>query len=125
MDTPCRDLADQLEATTAQAVAALRLAVPGRDWIDEILDAGGDGLTSTEAADIADTSVSTICRRAADAALIHKPIAILFAGAVWLFGLRRLLDAIEERHGLPARLVARPGCGNGSDSLAFRKQPNW
>jgi hypothetical protein len=107
MDARC-DHADKLEAAAAQAVAALRLAVvPGRDWLDELLGVGGDGLTSTEAAIIAGTSDSTVRRRAVDAALTDKPIGILMAGAVWLFSLCRLLDAIEEEKGRPARLAAQ------------------
>lgn len=48
----------------------------------------------------------TIRRRAETAALTDKPIAVLLAGAVWLFSRRRLLDSIEARDGLPARLAA-------------------
>jgi hypothetical protein len=101
-----RDLAEHLEAVATQAVTALRQS-PGRDWLDEILDASGDGLRSHEAAYIADVSTDTVCRRAEAAALTGRPIGYLMAGAVWLFSLRRLLDAIELKYGLPARLAAQ------------------
>jgi hypothetical protein len=104
MDT---ELADHLEAVATQAAIALRLVTPARDWLDEILDASGDGLRSHEAAYIADFSTDTVCRRAEAAALTNKPIGILMAGAVWLISLRRLLVAIELEGGLPARLEAQ------------------
>jgi hypothetical protein len=100
-------LADRLEATAAQAIAALRLVAPARDWLDELLDASGDGLTSSSAAYIADVSTDTICRRAEAAASTDRPIGILMAKADWLISLRRLLDSIELRDGLPARLAAQ------------------
>jgi hypothetical protein len=114
------DLADHLEDTAALAVTALRLIVPCRDWLDEILDASGDGLRSHEGAYIAAVSVDTICRRAEAAALIGRPIGYLMAGSVWLISLRRLLDAIELKEGMPARLEAQ----TRADKNAFlRSQP--
>jgi hypothetical protein len=107
MDTARDELADHLEAAATQAANALRLVTPARDWLDEILDASGDGLRSHEAAYIADVSTDTVCRRAEAAALIGRPIGYLMAGAVWLFSLRRLLDAIELKYGRPARLAAQ------------------
>jgi hypothetical protein len=101
------DLADYLESAALEAVTALRLVTPGRDWLDEILDADGDGLTSSSAAYIADVSTDTIGRRADAAASTDRPLGILMAGAVWLISLRRLLDSIELRDGLPARLAAQ------------------
>jgi hypothetical protein len=100
-------LADRFEAMAAQTTAALRLGAPDRDWLDEILNADGDGLTSSTAAYIADVSPDTICRRTEAAASTDRPLGILMAGAVWLISLRRLLDAIELRDGLPARLAAQ------------------
>jgi hypothetical protein len=85
------DLADRLEATTAEAAAALRLQVAPKDWLDEILADGGDGLKSDEAAFIAGCSPDTIHRRAKAAAAAGKPIGVLFAGAVWLLSERRLV----------------------------------
>ena len=104
----------------AQAVASLRLDVPGRDWIEQLLDAGGDGLTSTEAAYVAGVHPDTVRRRAEAAALTDKPIGVLMAGAVWLFSLRRLLDAIEHRDGLPARLAAQ---SRAQKNAVLRFQP--
>jgi hypothetical protein len=99
--------ADRFETMAAQATATLRLVAPDRDWLDEILNADGDGLTSSSAAYIADVSTDTICRRAEAAARTDTPIGVLFAKAVWLISLRRLLDSIELRDGLPARLAAQ------------------
>jgi hypothetical protein len=121
MNAARRDHADQLEAVAAQAVATLRLDVPGRDWIDQLLDAGGgDGLTSTEAAYVAGVHPDTVRRRAEAAALTDRPIGVLMAGAVWLFSLRRLLDAIEHRDGLPGRLAAQ---SRAQKNAALRFQP--
>jgi hypothetical protein len=99
--------ADRFEAMAAQTTAALRLIAPARDWLDELLDADGDGLTSSSAAYIADVSTDTIGRRADAAASTDRPLGMLMAGAVWLISLRRLLDSIELRDGLPARLAAQ------------------
>lgn len=107
MDIARDELADHLEATATQAVTALRLVTPARDWLDEILHASGDGLRSHEAAYIADFSTDTVCRRAEAAALIGRPIGYLMAGSVWLISLRRFLDAIELKDGRPARLAAQ------------------
>jgi len=120
MDATCRDLADHLEATAAQAVTALRLIAPGRDWLDELHDPHGDGLRSHEAAYIADVSVDTICRRAEAATRVGKPIGDLMAGSVWLISLRRLLDAIELKDGMPARLVAQ---SRAEKNAYLRSQP--
>ena len=100
------DLADRLEADVAEAAAALRQIAPGRDWLDQLLDADGDALKSDEAGFIADVHADTIRRRAEAAAAAGKPIGVLLAGAMWIFSLRRLLDAIEAKAGLPARLAA-------------------
>jgi hypothetical protein len=89
----------------AQATAASRRVAPARNWLDELLNADGDGLTSSSAAYIADVSTDTIGRRAEAAASTDGPIGILMAKAVWLISLRRLLDSIELRDGLPARLA--------------------
>jgi hypothetical protein len=107
MDTARDELADHLEAAATQAANALRLVTPARDWLDEILDASGDGLRSHEAAYIADVSTDTVRRRAEAATLAGKPIGVLMAGSVWLISLHRWLDAIETKDGLPARLVAQ------------------
>ena len=106
MDTGRHDLADRLEADVAEAAAALRQIAPGRDWLDQLLDADGDALKSDEAGFIADVHADTIRRRAEAAAAAGKPIGILLAGAMWIFSLRRLLDAIEAKAGLPTRLEA-------------------
>jgi hypothetical protein len=105
MDDRC-DLADQLEATALRAVTALRLVVPGRDWLDEILDTDGDLIRSDQAAYIAGVSADTVGRRAEAAALAGKPIGALMAN-IWLISLRRWLDAIEDKDGRPARLAAQ------------------
>jgi hypothetical protein len=111
MDAGRHHLADQLEA----AAAALRLAaVHGRDWLDEILDADGDGIRSDQAAHIAGVSVDTVGRRAEAAAAAGRPIGVLMAG-VWLISLRRWLDAIEQRDGMPARLVAQSRVDKNAD----------
>jgi hypothetical protein len=107
MDTARDELADHLEAVATQAVTALRLVTPTHDWLDQLLDPYGDGLKSDEAAYVAGVSVDTARRRAEAAALTNKPIGILMAGAVWLFSLRRLLDAIELKDGRPGRLAAQ------------------
>jgi hypothetical protein len=96
------DLAGHLEA----AAVILRQCAPGRDWLDEVLDAGGDALKSDEAAYVADMSTDTMRRRAEAAADAGRPIAVLMAGAMWLFSERRLLAWIEARDGRPARLAA-------------------
>jgi hypothetical protein len=96
------DLAGHLEA----AAVILRQCAPGRDWLDEVLDAGGDALKSDEAAYVADMSADTVRRRAEAAADAGRPIAVLMAGALWLFSEARLLGWIEAREGLPARLAA-------------------
>jgi hypothetical protein len=106
MDNARDDLADRLEAAAAKAATALRVT-PARDWLEQILDPYGDGLKSDEAAYVAGISVDTVRRRAEAAALTDNPIGVLMAGAVWLFSLRRLLDAIETKDGLPARLAAQ------------------
>jgi hypothetical protein len=103
------DLADRLEAAAAEATAVLRQIAAtsrDRDWVDEVVDAGGDGLKSDEAAYVAGVHVDTLRRRAEAAALTDRPIGYLMAGSAWLISLRRLLDAIERRDGKPARLAA-------------------
>src|SRR5674476_1478262 len=95
------DLAGHLEA----AAVILRQCAPGRDWLAQLLDADGDARKSDEAGFIADVHADTIRRRAEAAAAAGKPIGILLAGAMWIFSLRRLLDAIEAKAGLPARLA--------------------
>ena len=100
------DLAGRLEADVAEAAAALRQIAPGRDWLDQLLDADGDALKSDEAAYVADMSTDTMRRRAEAAADAGRPIAVLMAGAMWLFSERRLLAWIEARDGRPARLAA-------------------
>jgi hypothetical protein len=120
MKTAREIAAEHLEDAAAQAIAALRLDALDRDWLDEILDSSGDGLKSDQAAFVAGVSVDTARRRAEAAAFTDKPIGILMAGAVWLFSLRRLLDAIELKDGRPARLAAQsraekmPFCGLNS-----------
>jgi len=100
------DLAGRLEADVAEAAAALRQIAPGRDWLDQLLDADGDALKSDEAAYVAGMSTDTMRRRAEAAADAGRPIAVLMAGAMWLFSERRLLAWIEARDGRPARLAA-------------------
>jgi hypothetical protein len=73
-----RDLAGHLEA----AAVILRQCAPGRDWLDQILEANGDALKSDDAAFIADVSPDTVRRRAEAAAVAGKPIAVLMAGAL-------------------------------------------
>jgi hypothetical protein len=97
-----RDLAGHLEA----AAVILRQCAPGRDWLDQILEANGDALKSDDAAFVAGVSADTARRRAEAAAVAGKPIAVLMAGALWLFSEARLLGWIEAREGLPARLAA-------------------
>jgi hypothetical protein len=101
IDNPAQ-LAEHLEA----AAVVLRQCAPGRDWLDEVLDAGGDALKSDEAAYVADMSTDTMRRRAEAAADAGRPIAVLMAGAMWLFSERRLLNSIEVKEGKPARLEA-------------------
>jgi hypothetical protein len=72
-----KDIARNLEATAAEAVAALRRASV-RDWLDE-LQAGGDALKSDEAAYVMNCSTDTARRRAEAAA--GKPIAVLQTAA--------------------------------------------
>lgn len=57
-------LTHRLEVIAAEAATALRQAATPRDWLDEILDADGDGLKSDEAAHIARVHVDTIRERA-------------------------------------------------------------
>jgi len=64
-----KDLAYRLEAIAAEAAVALRLASKPRDWLDEILDADGDGLKSDEAAYVAGVHIDTIRDRAKAAAI--------------------------------------------------------
>jgi hypothetical protein len=101
IDNPAQ-LAEHLEA----AAAVLRQTATPRDWLDQLLDADGDALKSDEAGFIADVHPDTMRRRAEAAAAAGKPIGILLAGAMWIFSLRRLLDAIEAKAGLPTRLEA-------------------
>src|ERR1035437_211013 len=96
------DLAGHLEA----AAVILRQCAPGRDWLDQILEANGDALKSDDAAFVAGVSADTMRGRAEAAAVAGKPIAVLMAGALWLFSEARLLGWIEAREGLPARLAA-------------------
>jgi hypothetical protein len=115
------DLVRRLEAVTAEAVAVLGTFAPGRDWLDEILDRDGDALRSDEAAFVWNVSVDTARRRAEIAAETRKPIAVLMAGALWLFSERRLLDAIEAKDGRSARLAAESRAQKSRD-LRLPKQ---
>jgi hypothetical protein len=108
------DLAGHLEA----AAVILRQCAPGRDWLDQLLDADGDALKSDEAGFIADVHPDTMRRRAEAAAAAGKPIGILLAGAMWIFSLRRLLDAIEAKAGLPTRLEAETRARKSRDLRA-------
>jgi hypothetical protein len=113
-------IADRIEAAAGEAAAALREIVQPRDWIDELCADGGDALKSDDAAFIADVSSDTIRRYAAAAALAGHPIAVLVAGAMWLYSERRLLDWIEQHQGRPARLPAE---SRARKSRALRSLP--
>jgi hypothetical protein len=106
-----RDLAARLIAIAGEAAAAVRekqpAPAPVRDWLSELLDiVGGDVCNSDAAAMIAGCHADTIRSRAVTAMETGQPIGILVAGSAWLFSIRRLLDAIEAKNGLPARLAA-------------------
>lgn len=96
------DIAERLEGI----VAELRQVDADHDWLAQYLAADGDAIKSDEAAFIADCSTDTVVLRARRAAGTDAPIAILLAGAVWLFSRRRLLASIEIRDGRPGRLAA-------------------
>jgi hypothetical protein len=115
------ELANLLEATAAQVVTALRRGANGRDWLDEILDSSGDVVRSDQAAYIWGASDDTIRRRTEAAELAGVPIGYLMAGSVWLFSLRRLLDAIELEDGRHARLAAQT---RADKNAALRFQPH-
>jgi hypothetical protein len=100
------DLAHRLETVAAEAAAALRRLDAPRDWLDEVLDLGGDALKSDEAAFVAGCHVDTLLGRCKIAAATDRPLGTLMAGAIWLISKRRLLAAIEAKEGLPARLAA-------------------
>ena len=113
------DLAGHLEA----AAVILRQCAPGRDWLDEALDAGGDAVKSDAAAYIADVSSSTMCRRAEAAAAAGRPIGVLLAGAMWLISKRRLLVWIEAREGKPSRLAAETRAAKSLELRALPQKP--
>jgi hypothetical protein len=51
--------AHRLEVIAAEAATALRQAATPRDWLDEVLDLGGDALKADEAAHVAGTTEGT------------------------------------------------------------------
>jgi hypothetical protein len=115
--TPARTVADPPPDDNADAVALRLIKIAadilrtedqklGPDWLAQLLDVDGDVLTTDRAAFVLDCHADTARKRAVDAMVAGKPIGVLMAGAVWLFSLRRLLDAIEEDKGRPARLAA-------------------
>jgi hypothetical protein len=112
------DVIGHLEAAVAEAVVALRQITPGRDWIDQLVDSDGDALKSDEAGFVAGVHPDTMRRRAEAAALTINPIAVLMAGALWLFSERRILASIEIREGLPARLAAETRAKKSRDLRA-------
>jgi len=81
---------DEIPRLLEQIAARLRLRRPRRDWLDECLEADGDGLKTDEAAAIAGVSADTIRRRCEAAGAAGKPIGVLQARAVWLISQRRL-----------------------------------
>jgi hypothetical protein len=100
-------LAERFEVMAAQATAALRRVAPAREWLDELLDPDGDGLTSGSAAYISTCRPTRLAVAPRPQLQTDGPIGILMTKAVWLISLRRLLDSIELRDGLPARLAAQ------------------
>jgi hypothetical protein len=98
------DLIARMEATTAEAVAALRKLPMSSDWVSAFED--GDAIGTDEAAYIWNCVPETVRRRAAVAAGTNRPLGVWFAQSVWLVSKTRLFDAIETREGLSGRLSA-------------------
>jgi hypothetical protein len=122
MDTGRHDLADRLEAIAAQLRSQEPESAPARDWLAELLDTkAGDVIGTDVAAQIAAVHPDTMRKRAVTAMEEGKPIAALAAGAAWFFSERHLLDDIEARGGLPARLEAATRAQKARD---FRSKPS-
>jgi hypothetical protein len=97
-------LADQLVGIAD--ILRLQTPLPGRDWLAQYLAADGDVLNTDEAAYVLGCHRDTARSRADRAATTDKPIAILVAGATWLFSEIHLLDSIEAESGRHERLAA-------------------
>ena len=100
MMTDARDIARELRRQADR----LDSMTPGTDWVDAWRE--GDALGTDESALVAGVSAQTIRRRAAEALDDGRPIGVWIAQSVWLISLRRLLDDIERREGLPGRVAA-------------------
>jgi hypothetical protein len=104
------DLADQLDdiaLAATEAASDLRSRAPApRDWLAEYVAGEGDVINTDEAAQIIDCHRDTARSRAEKAMEAGKPIAVLVAGAAWLFSQARLLDSIEISDGRHGRLAA-------------------
>jgi hypothetical protein len=99
-----RKIPDQLN-DIADALRS-QLSTPVGDWLAQYLAGDGDVLNTDEAAFILGCHRDTVRSYAERAARTRKPIAILVAGAAWLFSEKRLLDSIEAECGRHERLVA-------------------
>jgi hypothetical protein len=94
---------------------------PGPDWLQQLLDVDrGDVVATDVAAEIIGCHPDTARSRAVIAMESGEPIGILVAGSAWLFSIRRLLDAIEAKDGLPARLAAAT---RAEKARNFRSRP--
>lgn len=93
-------------ADLAAEVTARLMRTAGDDWVALHYQHEPEVLRSDEAAAIADCSSETIRKWCAEAAAADRPIGVRFAAGVWLVSRVRLLDEIERRHGLSARLAA-------------------
>jgi hypothetical protein len=65
----------------------------------------GGALSLDEAADVWQCSDETIRKECEASAARNKPIGVKFRGC-WIVGKTRLLDLIQQKEGLPARLEA-------------------
>jgi hypothetical protein len=99
-----KPLADQL-VDIADALRS-QAQTPVRDWLAQYLAGDGDVLNTDEAAYVLGCHRDTARSRADRAARTDKPIAILVAGATWLFSEIHLLDSIEGESGRHERLAA-------------------
>jgi hypothetical protein len=99
-----KPLADQL-VDIADALRS-QAQTPVRDWLAQYLAGDGDVLNTDEAAYVLGCHRDTARSRADRAARTDKPIAILVAGATWLFSEIHLLDSIVGESGRHERLAA-------------------